>query len=86
METSHKRSSMSTLQQAAQRAVEVMDSHMMRADTDEFYEAKEALRQALAQHEWVGLTLNEAEDFYDKYPDRAELINAIDKFLMEKNA
>ena len=35
--------------------------------------------------EWVGLTLNEAEDFYDKYTDRAELINAIDKFLEEKN-
>ena len=85
MEASHKRSSMSTLQQAAQRAVQVMDDHMMRADTDEFYEVKKALRQALAQREWVGLTLNEAEDFYDKYPDRAELINAIDKFLMEKN-
>lgn len=37
------------------------------------------------KREWVGLTLNEAEDFYDKYPDRAELINAIDKFLEEKN-
>ena len=85
METSHKRSSVSTLQQAAHRAIEVMDAHMMRADTDEFYEAKEALRQALAQREWVGLTLNEAEEFYDKYPDRAELINAIDKFLEEKN-
>ena len=36
--------------------------------------------------EWVGLTLNEAEEFYDKYTDRAELINAIDKFLEEKNA
>jgi hypothetical protein len=35
--------------------------------------------------EWVGLTLNEAEDFYDKYPDRAELINAVDRFLEEKN-
>jgi len=35
---------------------------------------------------WVGLTLNEAEEFYDKYTDRAELINAIDKFLEEKNA
>ena len=40
---------------------------------------------ALAQREWVGLTLNEAEDFYDKYTDRAELINAIDRFLEEKN-
>ena len=39
-----------------------------------------------ADREWVGLTLNEAEDFYEKYPDRAELINAIDKFLEEKNA
>ena len=64
-----------TLRQAAQRAVEVMDAHMMRADTDEFYEAKEALRQALvdaddksqervdetskAEHEWVGLTADE---------------------------
>jgi hypothetical protein len=35
--------------------------------------------------QWVGLTLNEAEEFYDKYTDRAELINAIDKFLEEKN-
>jgi hypothetical protein len=35
------------IQQAAQQAVEVMDAHMMRADTEEFYEAKEALRQAL---------------------------------------
>ena len=39
----------------------------------------------LALKQWVGLTLNEAEDFYEKYPDRAELINAIDKFLEEKN-
>jgi D-alanine-D-alanine ligase-like ATP-grasp enzyme len=39
-----------TLRQAAQRAVEVMNAHMMRADTDEFYEAKEALRQALEKN------------------------------------
>ena len=38
-----------------------------------------------SRREWVGLTLNEAEDFYEKYTDRAELINAIDKFLEEKN-
>jgi len=36
--------------------------------------------------QWVGLTLNEAEDFYEKYTDKAELINAIDRFLEEKNA
>jgi hypothetical protein len=47
METTGQRSSMNTLRQAAHRAVEVMDAHMRRADTDEFYEAKEALRQAL---------------------------------------
>jgi hypothetical protein len=43
---------------------------------------------ALAQQEpvaWVGLTMNEAKEFYEKYTDRAELINAIDKFLEEKN-
>jgi hypothetical protein len=43
------------------------------------------LYTAPPQREWVGLTLNEAEDFYDKYPDRAELINAVDRFLEEKN-
>jgi hypothetical protein len=37
------------------------------------------------ERKWQGLTLNEAEEFYDKYTDRAELINAIDKFLEEKN-
>jgi hypothetical protein len=35
--------------------------------------------------EWVGLTMNEAKEFYEKYTDRAELINALDKFLEEKN-
>ena len=44
------------------------------------------LYTAPPKREWVGLTLNEAEDFYEKYTDRAELINAIDKFLEEKNA
>lgn len=60
-----------------------------------------ALRQALAQpdlakvgevgvwghkREWVGLTVNEARDCYEKYTNREELIYAIDKFLEEKNA
>ena len=60
-----------------------------------------ALRQALAEpdlakvgevgvwghkREWVGLTVNEARDFYEKYTNREELIYAIDKFLEEKNA
>ena len=43
------------------------------------------LYAAPPKREWVGLTLNEAEDFYEKYTDRAELINAVDKFLEEKN-
>jgi hypothetical protein len=37
------------------------------------------------KREWVGLTMNEAKEFYEKYTDRAELINALDKFLEEKN-
>jgi len=48
-------------------------------------EAAAELRR-LALKQWVGLTINEAEDFYEKYTDKAELINAIDKFLEEKNA
>ena len=43
------------------------------------------LYTAPPKKQWVGLTLNEAEDFYEKYTDRAELINAVDKFLEEKN-
>jgi phosphoribosylaminoimidazole-succinocarboxamide synthase len=55
-----------------------MDDHMYRADTEEFYEAKEALRQALVdaddtsqervdekakrEHEWAGLTDEEIQD------------------------
>ena len=35
--------------------------------------------------EWVGLSVNEAKDFYDSKLDRAELINKIDEFLEEKN-
>jgi hypothetical protein len=48
-------------------------------------EGRSPLYTAPPKKEWVGLTLNEAEDFYEKYTDKAELINAIDKFLMEKN-
>ena len=39
------------LRQAAQQALKEMDDHMYRADTHEFYEAKEALRAALAEPE-----------------------------------
>jgi len=42
---------MSNLRQAAQRALKEMDDHMYRADTHEFYEAKEALRAAIAEPE-----------------------------------
>ena len=37
------------------------------------------------KREWVGLTVEEARKFYEKYTDREELIYAIDKFLEEKN-
>ena len=37
------------------------------------------------EKEWVGLTVNEARKFYEKYTNREELIYAIDKFLEEKN-
>lgn len=48
-------------------------------------EGRSPLYAAPPNKQWIGLTLNEAEDFYEKYTDRAELINAIDKFLGEKN-
>jgi hypothetical protein len=43
------------------------------------------LYTAPLKKQWVGLTMNEAKEFYEKYTDRAELINALDKFLEEKN-
>ena len=39
----------------------------------------------IPKKEWVGLTVNEARKFYEKYTKREELIYAIDKFLEEKN-
>ena len=66
-----------------------------RGDTEGYNSVKVMCSDVLAlinkyiappKREWVGLTLNEAEDFYEKYTDRAELINAVDKFLEEKNA
>jgi hypothetical protein len=57
------------------------ESLAMAVMNDQTYHEK-----VIPKREWVGLTLNEAEDFYEKYTDRAELINAIDKFLEEKNA
>ena len=65
-----------------------------RGDTEGYNSVKVMCSDVLAlinkytappKREWVGLTLNEAEDLYEKYTDRAELINAIDKFLEEKN-
>ena len=49
-------------------------------------EGRSPLYTAPLKKDWVGITLNEAEEFYDKYTDRAELIKAIDSFLEEKNA
>ena len=41
--------------------------------------------ERLQKREWVGLTVEEARKFYEKYTDREELIYAIDEFLEEKN-
>ena len=73
-----------------QEPVAWLDTDMSQAYTvDELADASGTgflpLYTAPPKREWVGLTLNEAEDFYEKYTDRAELINAIDKFLEEKN-
>lgn len=66
-----------------------------RGDTEGYNSVKVMCSDVLAlinkyiappKREWVGLTLNEAEDLYEKYTDRAELINAVDKFLVEKNS
>ena len=79
------------LAQPEQEPVAWLDAEMSQAYTiDELPDASGTgflpLYTAPPKKQWVGLTLNEAEDFYEKYPDRAELINAIDKFLEEKNA
>jgi hypothetical protein len=42
-------------------------------------------KQRAEKREWVGLSVNEARKFYEKYTNREELIYAIDKFLEEKN-
>ena len=73
------------LREAAERALDALEDIFGKEKKD--VGAINALRQALAQpkQEWVGLTVNEARMFYEKYTDREELIYAIDKFLEEKN-
>ena len=44
------------------------------------------VRDYKPKREWVGLTGNEAKNFYEKYTNREELIYAIDEFLEEKNS
>ena len=48
---------------------------------------REACAKVIAppKKEWVGLTVNEARMFYEKYTNREELIYVIDEFLEEKN-
>jgi len=41
---------------------------------------------ASLRRQWVGLSVNEARDFYESKLSRAELINKIDEFLEEKNS
>jgi hypothetical protein len=64
---------MSDLRKAAEMALEALDYHF---DNEDDYlnwkyplvlEAKQALRQALAQPEWVGLTDEEIYDYADKF-------------------
>ena len=45
------------------------------------------MREALAQpeREWVGLSVNEARDFFESKLTREELITEISEFLEEKN-
>ena len=51
----------------------------------ELFERTYTFDTAPPKKEWVGLTVNEARKFYEKYTNREELIYAIDKFLEEKN-
>jgi hypothetical protein len=67
------------LREAAQQALESMDDHMYRADTHEFYEAKEALRAALAEPEQeLGQALKRAiEQINELEALNAELVEAL---------
>jgi hypothetical protein len=43
------------------------------------------LYAAPSKREWIGLAVNEAQEFYESNLSRADLINKIDEFLEEKN-
>jgi hypothetical protein len=45
----------------------------------------EQMVHAPRKREWVGLTVNEAREFYESNLSREELIHKIDEFLEEKN-
>ena len=71
--------------------VQYSDSHEFLWDKPKGWRVEQALEiqplyTAPPKREWVGLTVDEARKFYEKYTDREELIYAIDEFLEDKNA
>jgi hypothetical protein len=52
---------------------------------DDASEIKVGAKLYAAPREWVGLTVNEARDFYESDLSREDLIHKIDEFLEEKN-
>lgn len=86
--------------EAMKQAVEAWDAYDGGTLDHPMSDAMEALRAAVdakleqamvevwqtAPRPWVGLSVNEARDFYESKLSRAELINKIDEFLEEKNS
>ena len=78
---------MSDLRKAAEMALDALHN----IDQSNNYDAIEALRQALVQPKWVGLTDNEVEQIGEHYSqDRLvtieEAIRHVESVLKEKNA
>ena len=54
---------------------------------DELTEREQAIKglEGMLKREWVGLTVNEAREFYESDLSREDLIYKMDEFLEEKN-
>lgn len=77
---------MTTLRQAAEQALEALERYQVkRQDFDRFADEITALREALAQREWVGLTDEERYLNDSRTEEEIEYARAIEAKLKEKN-
>ena len=65
-------------------AIEALEAALAQPEQEELIQFKDN-KWSYVRKPWVGLTVNEARDFFESKLTRSELITEISEFLEEKN-